>query len=144
MIFDIQTLKEFGVKIDTLSYRGFDVDFYEDVSGHQLIAIWENKLFEFGVYNTQAKEDLKLLIDEKLDTITRFDNQNDPFWYGAKLEYFDNAGKRDIRLVYRGRILNIYLDPSQDPAFLNWLKQDAKLKLEAAILRKKAEENNSK
>lgn len=46
MIFDIQTLKEFGVKIDTLSYRGFDVDFYEDASGHQLIAIWENKLFE--------------------------------------------------------------------------------------------------
>lgn len=122
MILDIKNLLEYGVPIDNLKYRGFDIDFYEDVSGHQLIAIWEDSIFEFGVYNTMAKEDMKLLIDEKLDTITRF--EDDPFLYGAKLEYFQNALFCDIRLCYRGRVLKIYLSPKSED--LDEIKIDAR------------------
>lgn len=112
MIFELEELQKFGVVLDTLDYRGMHLDFYEDYSGHQVITIWENKIYEFGAYNTMYKDDAKLLIDEKLDTITRF--ENDPFSFGAKLEYFENAGSRDIRLLYRGRLLKIYLSPSEE------------------------------
>ena len=110
MILSLDNLIQFGDPIDTLEYRGFRVLFYEDVSGHQLIAVWENKIYEFGVYNTQAKEDMKLIIDDYLDTITRFEEQ--PTFYGSKLEYFQNGEFRYVRLVYRGRILRVWPEPS--------------------------------
>lgn len=53
------------------------------------------------------REDMMLLIDDSLDTITRFEEYSD--LYGSKLEYFQNASNRDIRLLHRGRILKIYL-----------------------------------
>lgn len=109
MILSLDNLIQFGDPIDTLEYRGFRVLFYEDVSGHQLIAVWENKIYEFGVYNTQAREDMKLIIDDHLDTLTRFSDQ--PAFYGAKLERFQNAGFWDIRLWYRGRLLAVWPDP---------------------------------
>lgn len=108
MILSLDNLIQFGEPIDTLEYRGFRVDFYEELSGHQLIAVWENKIYEFGVYNTQAREDMKLIIDDHLDTITRFEEQ--PAFYGAKLERFQNAGFWDIRLWYRGRLLGVWPD----------------------------------
>ena len=109
MILSLDNLIQFGEPIDTLEYRGFRVLFYEDISGHQLIAVWENKIYEFGVYNTQAREDMKLIIDDHLDTISRFEEQ--PVFYGAKLERFQNAGFWDIRLWYRGRLLAVWPDP---------------------------------
>jgi hypothetical protein len=109
MILSLDNLIQFGEPIDTLEYRGFRVLFYEDISGHQLIAVWENKIYEFGVYNTQAREDMKLIIDDHLDTISRFEEQ--PAFYGAKLERFQNAGFWDIRLWYRGRLLGVWPDP---------------------------------
>lgn len=121
MILELENLKQYGIPIDHLTYRGFDIDFYEDVSGHQLIAIWEDKIFEFGVYNTQAKEDMKLLVDEKLDTVTRFEIH--PKLYGSKLEYFENSGFRDIRLIHRGRILRIWRTPN--PEDLSFIMQEA-------------------
>ena len=107
MILSLDNLIQFGDPIDTLEYRDFRVLFYEDVSGHQLVAVWENKIYEFGVYNTQAREDMKLIIDDYLDTVTRFDEY--PELYGSKLTYFQNSGFRDLRLSYRGRILKVYL-----------------------------------
>ena len=107
MILSLDNLIQFGDPIDTLEYRGFRVLFYEDVSGHQLIAVWENKIYEFGVYNTQAREDMKLIIDDYLDTVTRFEEY--PELYGSKLTYFQNSGFRDLRLSYRGRVLKVYL-----------------------------------
>jgi hypothetical protein len=110
MILSLDNLIQFGEPIDTLEYRGFRVDFYEELSGHQLIAVWENKIFEFGVYNTQALEDMKLVIDDHLDTITRFSEQ--PAFYGAKLERFQNAGFSDVRLWFKGRLLGVWPEPS--------------------------------
>lgn len=102
----LENLKQYGVQIDSFSYRGIEVGFYEDASGHQLTAIWEDKLFQFGVYNTSYRDDMKMIIDDYLDTITRFEDY--PNLYGSKLEYFQNAGFQDIRLSYRGRILKVY------------------------------------
>ena len=107
----LENLKQYGIQIDSLSYRGIEVGFYEDVSGHQITAIWEDKLFQFGVYNTSYQDDMKMIIDDYLDTITRYDGQST--FYGAKLEYFQNAGFRDVRLLYRGRILKIWPEPSE-------------------------------
>lgn len=106
---DIETLKTRGVQIDLFSYRGIEVPLYEDVSGRQVVAIWNNRLYELGYFNTTYQDDLKLIIDDDLDTISRFEEY--PNLYGSKLEYFQNKDNRDIRLFYRGRLLKVWLDP---------------------------------
>lgn len=117
----LEALKIYGVPIDTLNYRGFEVNLYEDVQGKQLVAIWQDQLYEFGTNNTVYQDDLKMLIDEHLDTISRFENY--PELWGSKLEYFQNSDFRDIRLSYRGRVLKIYLVKGE--VNINALKQDA-------------------
>ena len=102
----LEALKTYGVPIDTLNYRGFEVNLYEDLQGKQLVAIWQDQLYELGTNNTVYQDDLKMLIDEHLDTISRFENY--PELWGSKLEYFQNSDFRDIRLSYRGRVLKIY------------------------------------
>lgn len=106
MLIDVENLEKYGVPIDTLEYRGFKVNLYEDREGRQLVAIWQNQLLELGRDNTVYQDDLKMVIDDHLDTISRFKNY--PNLYGSKLEYFQNAGFRDVKLSYRGRILKIY------------------------------------
>ena len=135
MILELENLKKYGIPVDHLDYRGISIDFYEDVSGHQLIAIWENKIFEFGVYNTQAKEDMKLIIDDSLDTIDRYESAP-PAFHGSKLEYFENAGFRDIKLTYRGRVLAIYPDPGN----LQLIQEDAQEKILEEIRRRNQKE----
>ena len=103
----VTKISEQWVPIDHMDYRGLSVDFYEDVMGHQIFAIINGKLVEFGVYNTMYKDDAQLLIDDKLDTITRF--ENDPDLYGARLVRFQNGGHPDVKLIYRGRIIKVYL-----------------------------------
>jgi hypothetical protein len=34
--------------------------------------MWKDKVIEFGEYNTVYQDDMKLIIDDHLDTITRF------------------------------------------------------------------------
>ena len=80
-----------------MTYRGISVDFYEDCLGHQVVTMWKDKVIEFGVYNTVYQDDMKLLIDDHLDTISRF--SHDPKFYGSKLTYFQNSNFRDIKLV---------------------------------------------
>lgn len=106
---DIEALKTRGVQIDLFSYRGIEVPLYEDVSGRQVVAIWNNRLYELGYFNTTYQDDLKLIIDDDLDTISRFEEY--PNLYGSKLEYFQNKDNRDVRLFYRGRLLKVWLAP---------------------------------
>lgn len=129
MILELENLQKYGVPVDHLDYRGVRLNFYEDLSGHQILTIWKDAIYEFGVYNTMYKDDAKLLIDEKLDTITRF--ENDPFSFGAKLEYFENAGYRDIKLSYRGRTIKVYLNPTDSD--VDRILQDSKLILPRVI-----------
>lgn len=121
MLIDPSNLEAFGVPCDTLEYRGFKINLYEDAQGRQLVAVWQGKLIEFGRDNTSYQDDLKMIIDDYLDTITRFDEY--PELYGSKLEYFQNSGFRDAKLSYKGRLLKIYL--LSEFVDLEFLVQDA-------------------
>lgn len=108
-------LSESWVPLDSMTYRGISVDFYEDCLGHQVVTMWKDKVIEFGVYNTVYQDDMKLIIDDHLDTITRFKDQ--PELYGSKLTWFQNGPFRDIKLVYKGRLLKIYININENDLF---------------------------
>lgn len=114
-------LSESWVPLDSMTYRGISVDFYEDCLGHQVVTMWKDKVIEFGVYNTVYQDDMKLIIDDHLDTITRFRDQ--PELYGSKLTWFQNGSFRDIKLVYKGRLLKIYININENDLFS--ITQDA-------------------
>ena len=101
-------LSESWVPLDSMTYRGISVDFYEDCLGHQVVTMWKDKVIEFGTYNTVYQDDMKLIIDDYLDTITRF--PDDPKFQWSKLTWFQNGDFRDIKLLYKNRILKIYTD----------------------------------
>jgi hypothetical protein len=72
---------------DQMQYRGVTVQFMFDPVGNQNITLFNGKLIEFGTDNTQYRDDMKLLIDDHLDTITKFDQGDGPQdLYGSKLE----------------------------------------------------------
>lgn len=95
------------IRYDTIYYREQEINFLSDVSGVQCFAQWNNKLVDLGLNNIYYKEDMCRFVDRQLDLITTF--RDSPNFVGAKLEYFHNGDYRDIRLVYKGRILKIFL-----------------------------------
>lgn len=95
------------IRYDTIEYRGEEVNFLSSVDGVQCFAQWNNELIDLGLNNLYYKEDICKFIDRRLDLITDF--RNCPNFVGAKLEYFHNGDFRDIRLVYRGRTIKIFL-----------------------------------
>lgn len=99
------------VRYDTIEYRGEEINFLSDPSGVQCFAQWRGKLIDLGLNNVYYKEDMCKYIDRELDLITDF--RNCPNFVGAKLEYFRNGDYRDIRLVYKGRILKVFLVASE-------------------------------
>jgi hypothetical protein len=92
---------------DTLTYRGITVEFFQDPMGSQIWTYWRNKPIGFGTDNWNYKDDMKAIIDDSLDTITRFDQFQEIT--GAKLTWFQNGNYRDIKLTYQGRLLKIFL-----------------------------------
>lgn len=92
---------------DTLIYRGITVEFFQDPMGSQIWTYWRNKPIGFGTDNWNYKDDMKAIIDDSLDTITRFDQFQD--LAGAKLTWFQNGKYRDIKLTYCGRLLKVFL-----------------------------------
>ena len=110
------------VPCETFTYRGISVDFYEDRIGHQVVTMWKGKVIEFGEYNTVYQDDMKMIIDDHLDTITRF--SEDPKLYGSKLTWFQNGSFSDIKLIYKGRILKVYIDVDENDLFS--IVEDAK------------------
>lgn len=105
-------LSESWVPLDSMTYRGISVDFYEDCLGHQVVTMWKDKVIEFGTYNTVYQDDMKLIIDDYLDTITRFSEE--PKFQWSKLTWFQNGDFRDIKLLYKNRILKIYTDVDEN------------------------------
>jgi hypothetical protein len=95
------------IRYDTIEYREETINFVSDPSGVQCFAQWRGKLIDLGLNNIYYKEDICKYIDRTLDLITDF--RNCPDFAGAKLEYFHNGDFRDIRLVYKGRVLKIFL-----------------------------------
>jgi hypothetical protein len=125
-------LSESWVPLDSMTYRGISVDFYEDCLGHQVVTMWKDKVIEFGTYNTVYQDDMKLIIDDHLDTITRFSDS--PKFHGSKLTWFQNGKFRDIKLVYKGRLLKVYIDVDENDLFS--IQEDAKTVLFHYLLNK--------
>ena len=124
-------LSDSWVPLETFTYRGITVNCYEDRLGHQVVFPWKGKVVELGEYNTVYQDDIKLIIDDHLDTITRFSDF--PELYGAKLTWFQNGSFSDIKLVYRGRILRVYINPDENDLFS--IIEDAKRTLYSYINR---------
>lgn len=95
------------VRYDTIEYRGETINFLSDPCGVQCFAQWRGKLVDLGLNNIYYKEDMCKFVDRELDLITDF--RNCPDFVGAKLEYFHNGDFRDIRLLYKGRVLKVFL-----------------------------------
>lgn len=119
------------VPLETFTYRGITVNCYEDCIGHQVVFPWRGKVVELGSYNTVYQDDIRLILDDYLDTITRFSEY--PELYGSKLTRFQNGSFSDIKLVYRGRILKVYINPDENDLFS--IIEDAKRTLYSYINR---------
>lgn len=115
-------LSESWIPLDSMTYRGITVNFYEDCIGHQVVTMWKDKVIEFGVYNTVYQDDMKMIIDDHLDTITRFSEY--PEFHGSKLTWFQNGSFSDVKLLYRGRILKVYTNVNENDLF--WMVDDAR------------------
>lgn len=117
--------------VRTFEYRGISVPIYVNEPGQCFWTILDGTEIGFGSFNTDYEEDLKYLIDQKLDLICRFDN-----FPGAKLEWFDNGfNYRDIRLVYKTRTVKIFLvHGTVTPDIIETLKTESE-----SILKKVAE-----
>ena len=108
-------LSQSWVPLESFTYRGITVDCYEDCIGHQVVFPWRGKVIELGEYNTVYQDDIKMIIDDHLDTVTRFSDLSE--LYGSKLTRFQNGSFSDIKLVYRGRILKVYINPNENDLF---------------------------
>lgn len=108
---------------DTLEYRGIQVDFYMDPMGNQVWTFWDGRPLGFGTDNWNYRDDVKELIDDLLDTITRFDQFQEIA--GAKLTWFQNGDYRDIKLTYRGRLLKVFLVVDEARVNLDQLIQES-------------------
>ena len=113
-IYEQAKLSGLVIRYDTIEYRGETVNFVSDPMGTWCCAQWKGKLIDLGLNNLYYKEDMCRIIDREPDLITEF--RNCPDFAGAKLEYFRNGDFRDIRLVYKGRTLKIFvvLKPSSE------------------------------
>ena len=92
-----------------MDYRGFYIVFYSHPLEKQIFCEWKGGRLDFGTDNFNYREEMRAVIDDELDTITRFDKFR--FYRLAKLEKFQNSGFTDIRLIYRGRLLKVWLNP---------------------------------
>lgn len=106
-IYNKAKLNGLTIRYDTIEYRGETVNFVSDPMGTWCCAQWKGWLIDLGLNNLYYKEDMCKIIDRELDLITEFRNCQD--FAGAKLEYFRNGDFRDIRLVYKGRTVKVFL-----------------------------------
>lgn len=106
--------------VETYTYRGISVDIYNDDYGQQFYCTLFGEDVGFGAFNLNYREDLEYLIDEKLDVIARF-----PKFHGSCLRWFNNGGYRDIKLVYKQRILKIFLVGNPEKVNFEQLRIDS-------------------
>jgi len=114
---------------DSLDYRGEHVDFYMDDYGQQFYTVYDGGEISFGTYNKNYKEDMKYIIDRKLDVITTFPELQQEGIYGAELRWFDNGGWDDIKLTYKCRIIHVYTVGNRNATYIAEFISDAKSEL---------------
>ena len=95
------------IRYGTITYRDQEINFLSDVDGSQVAAQWNNQIVDLGLNNIYYKDDMCKYVDRQLDLITEFTEF--PELAGAKLEWFRNGSYRDIRLIYKGRILKVFV-----------------------------------
>lgn len=98
---------------DTIEHRGVKIDIYQDFSGKQFWILLDDEVIPLGTDMFSYKEVVHDLIDRKLDLILKFTK----FRSGklARLEWFQNGGHMDIRLVVDRRIMKVWLcDSTKD------------------------------
>ena len=123
--------KGLPVHYDAITYRDHEIDFLSDPAGVPCFGKCNNWLVDLGLNNIYYKEDMCRFIDRQLDLITDF--RNSPNFAGAKLEYFHNGDYRDIRLVYKGRLIKCFLVAG--PVNETWIISEAeKILLSSGLL----------
>lgn len=96
------------LKYDTITYRDLEITFFSDPAGDLIVArLPSGEILDFGYHNLDYRVEACRVVDRQLDLITTF--PDDEFDHAAKLEYFNNAGHRDVRLVYRDRVLKVFV-----------------------------------
>ena len=127
--------KGIPIRYDTITYRGYEIEFLSDPAGVQCFGKCNDWLVDLGLNNQAYKEDMCRFIDRQLDLITDF--RDSPNFAGAQVSYFNNSGYRDIRLTYKGRILKIFLVAG--PVNETWIiSESEKILINSGLL----EENN--
>lgn len=127
--------------IDTLEYRGYHVDFYNDDFGQQVYTYFDGEEIGFGTYNFNYKDDMKYIIDNKLDVISNFSELQDEGIYGAQARWFINSGYDDIQVIYKGRIIYIILvgdrENKDGKAYLKQHEETIKMLLKIQLLERR-------
>lgn len=110
-----------GVKpIKIIEYRQYIIPVYYNEDGQFYSADIDGKNVNFGSFNTEYENDIKYLIDKKLDLIYEF-----PEYKYTRLEWFLNGSFRDIRLVLGGRILKVFLVQEPSEVSIEKLKKES-------------------
>ena len=108
---------------DRLDYRGWTVQFWENPADNEIFTYWHDQYLSFGVGNSQYAEDIKMMIDQEMDTISKFEKfQN---LIGCRLKWFQNGYSRDIKLTHRDRILKVWVVADEDRIDLTKITQEA-------------------
>ena len=119
---DRSDTKGLVVRYDTIEYRGFTIEFLSDPAGVQCFGKCNDWLVDLGLNNIYYKEDMSRFLDRQLDLITDF--RDSPNFAGAQLSYFNNNGFRDIKLLYKGRLIKCFLVAG--PVDETWIISESK------------------
>lgn len=104
----------------TFTYRDISLSLFLDSYANQLFFIYNGGRVYLGKDNGNFENFIKAYIDDQLDTVFRF-----PDFTAAKLERFQNGNYRDIRLVYKKRVLKIFLVADENKLNVNNLISDS-------------------
>lgn len=125
-ISNLHLKSKYGEPISVLNYRGYEIGFWNDDCGQQVFTVWEDKELGFGSYNYNYEDDMKYLIDEKLDKIA-----DDYRW---RLSWFYNGYNRDIKLEILNRIIKIWLVEDESKINIDKIIEEAKVIVEKILL----------
>ena len=97
------------------SYRGYDIDIYDDDYGQQYYFYFNNRCISCGAYNLDVESVIRDEIDHYLDDIYFFGSSDEFLYYGAQIRYLDHEHKQ-IGIFYRGDLLKTIDACSKDKA----------------------------
>ena len=126
-------VKEKEKYVKTYSYRGYDIDIYDDDYGQCYYFYFNDEQISCGTYNPFPEDVIEYVIDEFLDNVHAFGNDDGRF-FGAYLRYVDHA-HTTLALQFRGETLKefdasegvgIIIDKCLD--MLKWLFENEEFK----------------